>query len=368
MAKRRGKRATAVFPAHRSIEVGTPPGTLLAPPDALSTSITAISYGKAAVEEYSIGNPSELAGLREGPGVLWVDVHGLADMSAIQQIGDAFGLHDLALEDVLNLHQRAKIEYYEDHYFIVVHAVDYQESLEIEQLSLFLGPNFVLTFQPTQIACLDPLHERLRKRQDKIYLNGSDYLAYSILDAVIDGYFPVLEKYGEIIEEAEERIVAKPTSESLASIHDVRRELLNLRRIMWPLRDALNSLYRDETSLITTETLPYLRDCYDHAVRIIDLLETYRELGADLQDIYLSSVSNRTNEVMKVLTIITTIFIPLSFIASVYGMNFDHMPELRKENGYFVVLAFMGFIGLALVFYFWKRGWLSKDDFDPRNR
>jgi len=282
MAKRRAKRPTAVIPAHRPAEIGTPPGTLLAPPGALSTTITAISYGKHGVGEFAVEDASELAPLRERPGVLWVDIHGLADMSAIQQIGDAFGLHDLALEDVLNLHQRAKIEYYEDHYFIVVHAVDYKDSLEIEQLSLFLGPNYVLTFQPTQITCLDPLRERLRKRQDKIYLNGSDYLAYSILDAVIDGYFPILEKFGEIIENAEERIVTKPTPESLGGIHDVRRELLNLRRVMWPLRDALNSLYRDETSLITAETLPYLRDCYDHAVRIIDLLETYRELGADL--------------------------------------------------------------------------------------
>ncbi|MBA3726574.1 MAG: magnesium/cobalt transporter CorA [Armatimonadetes bacterium] len=367
MAKRRAKRATAVIPAHRPVEFGTPPGTLLAPPGALSTTVGVICYGEAGIEEFAVADPSELTPLREKPSVLWVDVHGLGDEDFIKQIGDVFGLHDLALEDVLNLHQRAKIEYYDDHYFIVVHAVDYKETLVVEQLSLFLGSNYVITFQPRKIHCLDPLRERLRKRKDKIYLNGSDFLAYSILDAVIDGYFPVLEKYGEIIEDAEERIVAKPTPESLAGIHDVRRELLSLRRIMWPLRDALNSLYRDETNLITSETLPYLRDCHDHAVRIIDLLEIYRELGADLQDIYLSSVSNRINEVMKVLTIITTIFIPLSFIASVYGMNFDHMPELRKESGYFIVLGVMGFIGLALLFYFWKRGWLTKDDFDPKN-
>ncbi|HET6645335.1 MAG TPA: magnesium/cobalt transporter CorA [Fimbriimonadales bacterium] len=358
----KSKRRSRSLRARRELTPGLPPGTLVADPVASPPVIEAIRYGSEGVEEFGSVEPMSLSRLRDERSVLWVDVRGLGDIGMIHQIGEVFSLHPLALEDIVNAHQRPKIELYEGHYFIVVHAVEFNQHLEVHQLSIFLGKDFVLTFSDSNIPCMALLRERLAKKQDRIFQFGSDFLAYSVLDTVIDNYFPVLEKLGDHISDIEDMVVSNPKPAAIETIHGIRHELLDLRRVIYPLRDALYALYRDENNLITSETLPYLRDCHDHAVRVIDLLETYRELGSDLQDVYLSSVSNRINEVMKVLTIITTIFIPLTFIVGVYGMNFENMPELHAKNGYFVTLGVMAVIAIALIIYFRRRGWLETND------
>jgi magnesium transporter len=242
------------------------------------------------------------------------------------------------------------------------------ERLWTEQFSLFLGKGFVLTFQEGRPGdCFDPVREQIRKGVGRLREAGPDHLAYALLDAVIDAYFPVLEAYGESLEDLEEDLLWDPRRQSVIQIHAIKRDLLTLRRAIWPLRDVIGLLLREEPAFILPETHPYLRDCYDHIVQIIDLVETYRELTSSMMDVYLSSVSNRMNEIMKVLTVISTIFIPLSFIAGVYGMNFNpqasplNMPELNWAWGYPLCLGLMGCVAGALVVYFWRRGWLSGD-------
>src|SRR5262249_33189645 len=253
-----------------------------------------------------------------------------------------------------------------DRTFIVTHMVELADHFASEQLSLFLGPNFVITFQERPgWDCLDPVRERIRKSQ-RIREAGPGYLSYAILDATIDHYFPVLEAYGERLETLEDQIVTPPNRQAVGEIHDVKRELLYLRRAIWPQREALNTLVRDAIPHISAETRLYLRDCYDHSVRIIDLLETYREVCSDLMDLYLSSISNRMNEIMKVLTIISTLFIPLTFVVGIYGMNFDpqssplNMPELKWYYGYPACLMVMIAIAIAQLFYFRHKGWIGQ--------
>jgi magnesium transporter len=323
------------------------------------------AYGPDTIEETLVRSKEELQEFVGNPGMLWVDVDRLGDNSAVEMIGEVFHLHPLALEDVVNTRQRPKVESYDGHYYIVAHMASFESGLKMEQLSLFLGKGFVITFQEWPGDCLEPVRERLRKGTSKIRSRGADYLAYSLLDAVIDGYFPVLEIYGERLEELEDAVIIHPTPAAIADIHEVKRELLTLRRSIWPLREAMAYLYHEETTLIAEETRPYFRDCYDHTIRIMDLIETFRELSADLMDVYLSSVSNRINGVMKVLTVITTIFIPLTFIVGLYGMNFHNMPELRSRYGYPITLAVMGVIAVALLLVFWRRGWLTSESTKP---
>lgn len=294
--------------------------------------------------------------------VLWLNVDGLGDAETIAEIGRLFDLHPLALEDVLNVHQRPKDESYGTYHFVVAQMVMANDGLESEQISLFFGTHFVLTFQQRAGDCFDPVRERIRKSQGRVRGNGADYLAYALLDAIVDAYFPVLEELGERMEALEDRVVAEPERRVIGEIHAAKRDLLTLRRAVWPLRDALNSLLRD-TSLLSEETRLYLRDGYDHAVRILDVVETDREIASGLLDVYLSSVSNRMNEVMKVLTIIATVFIPLSFIAGVYGMNFNpdvspwNMPELNWRYGYPFAVGAMAAVGIGLLVYCWRKGW-----------
>src|SRR5262245_7632857 len=246
------------------------------------------------------------------------------------------------------------------------HSISMTGHLVSEQLSLFLGPDFVITFQERPGDCLEPVRERIRKQETRVREADAGYLAYAILDAVTDHYFPILEAYGERLEALEDRIVARPDRAVVAEIHDMKRELLYIRRAVWPQREALNTLVRDEIPHITAETRLYLRDCYDHSVRIIDLVETYREVCSDLMDLYLSSISNRMNEIMKVLTIISTLFIPLTFVVGIYGMNFDpqssplNMPELKWYFGYPMCLALMIAIAIAQLFYFRHKGWIGQ--------
>jgi magnesium transporter len=296
----------------------------------------------------------------------------------VRQIAEIFQLHPLAQEDVLNTYQRAKVEPYGPHLFIVCRAFYVRGGLlETEQLSLYVGENFLLSFQETPGPdCWDPVRNRLRHGQGNLRGSGTDYLAYALLDAVIDSYFPVLEEFGERLESQEELILVRPNPATIQAIHGIKRELFLLRRAVWPLRDAVNVLLRDPVPLIAKETRIFLRDCYDHCVQIIDLVETYRELGSDLTDVYLSSVSFRTNEIMRLLTVVTSVFIPLTFLAGVWGMNFDpstsplNMPELRWFWGYPFALALMAVVAGVMLVFFRRRGWLGspdRSDLEPRD-
>ncbi len=298
--------------------------------------------------------------------VTWINVDGLGDTHTIRKIGELFGLHSLALEDVINVHQRAKVEPYSDHLFIVTRliALIAPDHLESEQISIFLGKNYVVTFQQRPGDCFDPVRERIRTSRGRIRTAGADYLAYALIDAVIDSYFPVVEKFADHLEELEDQVAMRQSPEVIDRIHEVRNDLLLLRRSVRPHRDALNELVRDEHPLICSETRVFLRDCYDHTIQLIDLLEVYREMCADLRDYYLSIVSNRMNEVMKVLTIIATIFIPLGFIAGLYGMNFNtslpgNMPELNVPYGYEGVIALMFLVAAGMLVFFWRSGWIG---------
>jgi magnesium transporter len=352
---------------HRRQVPGSGPGSLVADPQSPKPAIRVIAYGPDGIVERSVDTPE---GVREFLGVwpvTWVNVDGLGDLATITQLGTIFNLHVLAIEDVVNVHQRAKVEQYPDYYFIVGRMVELNARVETEQLSLFLGKNFVLTFQEIPGDCFEPVRERIRKAGGRIRNVGPDYLAYALIDAFVDHYFPVLEHYGENLEALEDEVILKPQREVITRIHDVKRDLLTLRRAAWPLREALTTLYRETTPLITAETRLYLRDCYDHSVQIIDLLENYRDIASSLTDIYLSSVSNRMNEIMKVLTIFTAVFIPLNLVAGIYGMNFNtersplNMPELNWYWGYPFALGLMALLASVMLVYFGNKGWLKSE-------
>jgi magnesium transporter len=345
---------------------GTTPGTIVADPDSPPPEISVIAYGPDQFVEKPIKDAHELAKYRGQYPVLWVNVDGLGDAKVITEIGNIFGLHPLALEDVVNVHQRAKVEDYSDHLFIVARMVERNDCLLTEQVSMFLGKDFVLTFQERPGKdCIEPVRDRIRRGKGRLRTLAADSLAYAILDGIVDGFFPVLESYSERLETIEDIVITQPNRTVVESIHSIKSDLLVVRRALWPLREAINILVRDHNPLIRDDTRIYLRDCYDHTVQLIDLVETYRELGADLRDLYLSSVSNRMNEIMKVLTIISTIFIPLTFIAGIYGMNFDtrvspwNMPELEWYYGYPFSLALMFALTCGMCVFFWRRGWLG---------
>ncbi len=343
---------------------GSMPGTLSIDPSMPKPVIRVIAYGPDALVEKPVESLDELPGLLAEHPVCWVNVDGLGDAEVLTGLGQIFGLHRLALEDVATLHQRAKAEPYGQQLFIVTRMVFLNERLETEQVSLFLGERFVLTFQERPGDCFEPVRQRLRKGQGRIRQAGPDYLAYALLDAAIDQNFPVLEAMGERLEALENRVMDRPDPSSVSAIYEARRDLLALRRAVWPQREMLSALLREENPLFAPETRLYLRDCYDHISQIIDMVETDRELAGGLLDVYLSSVSNRMNEVMKVLTIIATIFIPLGFIAGLYGMNFDtaspwNLPELGWRYGYPAVLTAMAALAGGMLYYFRRKGWLG---------
>jgi magnesium transporter len=345
---------------------GTSPGTLVAAPDAVATRISCIAYGPDTIVEHADLAIADIDTCRRAATVTWVNVEGLADLKAIADLGEMFGIHALVLEDIVSAHQRGKIETYGDNAFFVTRmaTVDPAGNLQAEQIGLYFGKGFVVTFQEGLLGdCLEPVRKRLRAGQDRLRVSDADYLAYAIVDAIVDGFFPVLERYGEVLEALELELLQNPDPGAMVAIHQAKRDMLAVRRVVWPLREAINTMVREEsTGLITPDTRTYLLDAYDHTVQIIDLLETYRELASGLVDLYLSSVSNRMNEVMKVLTVITTVFVPLTFIAGVYGMNFRNMPELRMHNAYFVCMGAMGVTGVGLLWWFWRIGWLSRND------
>jgi len=370
MVKKSQRRRNRFHHKHHQQPPGAMPGTLHPHPQAPSSQLALIAYGPETFIENRQPTIEDIrASLAQYP-VTWVNIDGLGDVQLLKQLAELFHLHPLAVEDVVNLHQRAKVENYGDTHFIVSHMVELKEVIESEQLSLFLGDNFVLSFQEAPGPdCLEPVRERLRKDLGLSRKRGPDYLLYSLLDAVIDHYFPVLEAYGEKLDVLEQTILTRPDLGTMTRIHEIKRELLFLRRLIWPHRDALSVLVRDPIPQIDEETRVYLRDCQDHVMRIIDLVETCREIGSDLMDLQLSSMGNRTNEIMRVLTVFSTIFLPLTFIVGVYGMNFDpdaspwNMPELRWYYGYPLCWLVMILTSVWMLLYFKRRGWLGKRSF-----
>lgn len=363
----RRKPRSSRRPGFRTARPGAPPGTINVETHTLPSAIHAIAYGKEIAVERNCRTIADLDDLIDRYPVLWVNVDGLGDLAALVGLAKRFELHPLAMEDVVNVHQRAKIDQFGSCTFLVSHMVRAGEFLELEQVSLFVGKNFVISFQEQPgWDCLEPVRERIRKNVTRIREAGPGYLAYSLLDAVVDNYFPVLEALGERLETLEDEIILNPSREMVAQVHDLKRMLLNLRRSIWPQREALNVLIRDDVPHFDHESRLYLRDVYDHSVRIIDLIETYREICSDLMDLYLSSISNRMNEVMRVLTVISTLFIPLTFIAGVYGMNFDpdssrwNMPELRWYLGYPLCMGLMAVVTIGQLIFFWRRGWIGQ--------
>jgi magnesium transporter len=356
------KKKTIIRKKHKP---GTAPGTLAAPDGAPAPQMQVIAYNSSSLTEKKIAAPEEIIPLLQEADVVWVNVGGLGSSALLEEFGRILNLHMLALEDVLNTNQRPKTEDYGDHLFIVTRmAAMRQGVLDVEQLSMFIGRKFVLTFQETPGDCFDPVRHRIRSGQ-RLRLLHSDYLGYALIDAVIDGYYPVLEHYGEKLYALEDEVIDRPRQELIARIHDAKRDLRILRHALWPMREMLNGFSAD-TDVVHEETRPYLRDAHDHIIQVLDMLESYREMASGLLDIYLSSNANRMNEIMKVLTIIATIFMPLSFIASIYGMNFDtasplNMPELSWRYGYLFALGLMGTVAAGLMFYFKKRGWLGRN-------
>lgn len=344
---------------------GAVPGTIKVDPDAPRPQIRVVSFDSSEVvesEEVDVRRATQIVGERT---VTWINVDGLGDETTIRQFGKAFSLHPLALEDVVNVHQRAKIEEYDESLYVVVRMVTPAEHFRTEQVSIFLGKNFVLTFQERAGDCFDPIRTRIRKGTSRMRRSGPDYLAYRLIDAVVDGYFPVLEEHGDRLERLDSQIEEDQSDASFAAIQDIKSELVLARRAIRPHRDAVNSLLRDPQPQVSEETRLYLRDCYDHTVQLIELVETYREICGDLRDYHQSIVSNRMNETMKVLTMIATIFIPLGFIAGLYVMNFSsqeshwNMPELNWAFGYPIVLCVMAAVAAGMTLFFRRRGWLG---------
>jgi magnesium transporter len=335
---------------------GPPPGT--SPGTVIHTGhrrvekpvVRVIRYGPSGLEEEPWDEiPSELPVPARGDGVLWVNVIGLHDTVLLEELGEAMGFHPLAMEDVAHVGQRPKFEEYEDHLFLLVHMLslhDEARQINDEQVSFMVGPGYLFSFQEAAGDVFDPVRDRLRAGKGRIRVRGSDYLAYALLDALVDSYFHIVERLGEWTEELERRVLDSRSEDTMHQIHELKRELLLLRRSTWPIREITSAFVRSESELVDPSTKIYLRDVHDHSYQLMDTVEILRDVASGVRDLYLSNVSNRTNEVMKVLTIMASIFIPLTFVAGVYGMNFEHMPELAVPWAYPAVL--LGMLGAAL--------------------
>lgn len=347
----------------RSGKAGLPPGTLVHVGErkAEKVKIRILDYDEAQFEEKEAKTIEESFPFKDKPTVTWINIDGLHEVEIIEKLGSHFGLHPLLLEDILNTDQRPKMEDYGDYIFVVLkmlYSGENKDEIEAEQVSLILGSNFVISLQEREGDVFDPIRDRIRKSKGRIRKTGSDYLAYALLDAIVDNYFLILENVGEKIEDTEQQLATNPSPETLQYIRELKNEMIFLRKSIWPLRELINGLERCESTLIHESTGAYLRDVYDHTIQIIDTVESYRDMISGMVDIYLSSISNKMNEVMKVLTIFASIFIPLTFVAGLYGMNFEFMPELTWHWGYFALLGFMAFVGVSLVVYFRRKGWL----------
>ncbi len=348
----------------QSRKAGLPPGTLIHIGDVLSDQIkiSLMSYDEEHVAERSISTLQECRLPEDFPGITWINVEGLHETKILEQLGANFGMHPLILEDILNTAQRPKIEDLGKYIFIVLKMFnnheDKAEELESEQVSIILGSNYVVSFWEKEGKTLDPIRERIRSGKGRLRKMGPDYLTYAIIDAIVDSYFIVLEQLGEKIEFYEDTLVSKPTPQTLQAIQHLKREMIILRKSVWPLREIVGFLERTESNLLDDSVGIYFKDVYDHTIQLIDTIETFRDTLSAMLDIYLSSISNKMNEVMKVLTVIATLFMPLTFLAGVYGMNFTFMPELKWEYGYLMFWILIAITVVLMLIYFRKKKWL----------
>jgi len=347
----------------RSTKAGLPPGTLvhIGQKKEQAVRITVIDYDEQNFQEKQLSNIEECFPFKASPTVTWINIDGIHQIDIIEKLGEQFELHPLILEDILNTGQRPKFEDFDKYVFIVLKMLSYndeKQTVQSEQVSLVLGPNFVVSFQEAVGDVFEQVRDRIRNAKGRIRKMGPDYLAYALMDAVVDNYFGILEKLGEEIESLEEQLIMEPTERTLQQIHNLKREMISLRKSVWPLREVLSGLERSGSSLINESVGIYLRDVYDHTIQIIDTIESFRDMVSGMLDIYLSSISNKMNSVMKVLTIIATIFIPLGFFAGVYGMNFRYMPGLEWPRSFGVFCLVMVLIGIGMLMYFRKKKWL----------
>jgi magnesium transporter len=342
---------------------GLPPGSMVHIGERKTdkVKISLIDYSVGKYDEKEITNIEDCFPFKNRSSVTWINVDGLHEIDIIEKLGNSFDIHPLVLEDIVNTDQRPKMEDYEKYIFFVLKMLlidDKTNMIHSEQISIILGQNFVISFQEAIGDVFDHVRERIRKGKGRIRKMGADYLAYALIDAIIDNYFIILEKIAEKVESLEEDLVSNPTSDILQHIYNLKREIIYLKKSVWPLREVINGLLREESDLIKDTTNIYLRDLYDHAIQVIDTIESYRDMVSSMLDIYMSSVSNKMNEVMKVLTIFAAIFIPLTFIAGVYGMNFQHMPELSVPWAYPAVWIVIIGVGVSLLAYFKHKKWI----------
>jgi len=343
-------------------KAGLPPGTLIYTGERVQGArITVIEYDEQNLSQRELNTVAECPLLPGGPTVTWINVSGISQVGNLEKLGECFKLHPLVLEDILNIDQRPKVEDYGDYLFIVLKKIDQDQKngeIAADQISLILGANYLLSFQEGDGEVFAPIRERLTAAKGRLRQAGADYLAYALIDLIVDHYFVVLEKFGERLEFLEDEVVRQPAPQTLQEVHRFKNDMILLRKSMWPLREVVSRLERRESPLIKEPTGLYFKDVFDHTIVAIDTVETYRDILSGMLDIYLSSVSNRLNEVMKVLTVIATIFMPLTFLAGLYGMNFKFMPELEWRYGYFAVLILMAGVGVSMLFYFRKRRWI----------
>ena len=351
--------SSAASPADK---LGLPPDTLVHVGERHCEAVTleAIAYGPQVVEAAVLPGPEALTPWLGSDRQVWLNVTGVHDVEAVGRVGASLGLHPLVLADVVNTHQRPKAEAHHDYIFAVLKMVRWLgdgEQFDVEQVSLILGKNWVVTFQERPGDVFDTVRARLREGKGRIRTVGVDYLFYALLDVIVDHYFLAIEALSDATESLEEEVLETPTRDTLGRIHSLRQEALALRRAAWPLRELIQTIIREESDLVHDSTRPYLRDIYDHVVQVIDTVETQREILGGYQDLYLSSLSNRMNEVMKVLTVMSTLFIPMTFLAGIYGMNFEYMPELKWQWGYPALWGSMGVIAVGMLTFFRRRGW-----------
>ena len=347
----------------QSVKAGMSPGAMVHvghEPEA-RTRLSVIRYDEHSVHEEELPTDAGCPAIQAGAGVTWIMVSGLGDVEVLRGLGDCFDLHPLVLEDILNTGQRPKLEQYPDYIYLVAEVIRWDEDsdeLQPEQISIIIGANYVITVQESDADAFAPIKVRVRAAGGRIRSSGADYLAYALLDAIVDGYFLAIEHLGDQIDPLERTVTDDPTPEHLHAIYRIKRELVVLRRFAWPLREAVVAMYREETPLVSDGVRLYLRDVHDHTVQVIETTEALRDVVSGLLDLYMSTVSNRMNSVMQVLTIVATLFIPLTFIAGVYGMNFKYMPELGWPWAYPAVLCAMGVLTIGMLLYFRRKRWL----------
>lgn len=354
------KKVRKLFKRHTK-KVGAPPGTFefVGEQKMEAVKITAMDYSQKDYEFKEVEKLEDVFPFKESENISWINIYGLHDPKILAKIGLHFGIHQLILEDVANTAHRPKLEIFDDFVFIILKMIWFEnDELQVEQISLISGKNFVLCFQERKGDVFQVIRERIKDSQTRLRKLGADYLTYRIMDVVMDNYFLVLEKLGDQIEILDEQIINRPGPEAVQRIYELKRNLIFLRKSIWPLREIVNSLTREESKLFEKTTLPFLKDLYDHAIQVIDTIETYRDLVSGLLDMYMSNVSNKMNEVMKVLTIIATIFIPLTFLAGIYGMNFEFMPELHWPYSYPILIALMIIIFSGMILFFKRKKWL----------